>query len=108
MKSIAKRVEVPRGSSGRAARRTEASAPDGRIQFSLSSPESLNRLSFARSTYASLTKATITPVNWTFPCLFELGNVKVDHQYVKEKGLGMTSTMRLPISSRCLIVSFPV
>ena len=52
MKNIAKRVEVPRGSSGRAARRTDASAPDGRTQFSLSfeSPESLNSLSFARST----------------------------------------------------------
>ena len=54
MKSIVLRVEFPRGSSGRAARRTEASAPDGRTQFSLSyeSPESLNRLSFARSSYA--------------------------------------------------------
>jgi len=31
---------------------------------------------------------------------------KVENQYVKEKGLGMTSKMRLPISSRCLIVSF--
>ena len=47
MKNIAQRVEVPRGSSGGAARRTEASAPDGRTQFSLSfeSPESLNSLS---------------------------------------------------------------
>lgn len=47
MKNIAQRVEVPRGSGGRAARKTEASAPDGRTQFSLSfeSPESLNSLS---------------------------------------------------------------
>ena len=45
MKNTAQRVEVPRGSSERATRRTEGSTPDGRIRFSLSSesPESLNR-----------------------------------------------------------------
>lgn len=79
MKNIAQRVEVPRGSSGRVARRTEASAPDGRTQFSLSfeSPESLNSLSFARSTYAPLTIPTITAVNGTMPCLFELGRPRL-------------------------------
>ena len=72
-------IELPRGSSGRAARRTEVSAPDGRTRFSLSfqSPESLNSLRFTRSTYASLTIAIITTENGTIPCLFELGRSRL-------------------------------
>ena len=75
MKNIAQRVEVPRGSSGRVARRTEASAPDGRTQFSLSfeSPESLNSLSFARSTYAPLTICELDAVGastWAHTLIF--------------------------------------